>query len=208
MNNDSKLLIFDQEFKEKYQVKYLVGIDEAGKGALAGPIFITGVCFLSDYFHSLVNDSKLLTKQQRSRLEEEILKQDILYKTVQVQNNKIDQMGLNQAIKEEIAELFNYFQAKVDNIYFLADFSPVYNHFDNIPIFNLKKGDQKSFHIAAASILAKVSRDRMMTEISKDFPEYNFSQNKGYGTKYHIEQIKKNGYCSHHRKSFKIKKLS
>lgn len=175
----------------------LCGIDEAGRGPLAGPLVLAGVILEKDI--DGLNDSKKLTEKKREALFDEILKNS-KYHIVFKSAKDIDDLGISACIKESIIEIMENLN-EFTNL-FLMDGNTSFK------IENLQheiKADTKYSCVSAASILAKVSRDRYMIKISDDFKEYDFSKHKGYGTKAHIEAIKKYGRSQIHRVSYKIK---
>jgi ribonuclease HII len=175
----------------------ICGIDEAGRGPIAGPLVMAG-CILLKEIDGLT-DSKKLSEKKREELFE-IIKENSFYHIVFIDNETIDKKGLSFAIKYGLKEIKNRLKAKK----YLFDGN---SNFGVNGIETIIKGDLKIKEISAASILAKVSRDRFMIEIDKKYPEYNFKKHKGYITKEHIELIKKFGFCKIHRKSYKLKAL-
>lgn len=176
----------------------LCGIDEAGRGPIAGPMTIAGVVLKSKI--KGLQDSKKLTQKKREKLFD-IIKENSYSHIVFVNNSSIDKKGLTLCIKESILEIIKNIKAST----YLIDGNTTFE----IPSLQCKiKADETIQEVSAASILAKVSRDRYMDTISSSYPLYNFSKHKGYGTKEHIETIKKYGYCNIHRLSFKIKSLN
>ena len=176
----------------------ICGIDEAGRGPIAGPLVLAGV-ILKDDIKGL-KDSKKLTPKKREKLFDEII-QKSEYKIVEVSNKIIDEKGLSFAINFALNEIVN--TLKADRYIFDGN-----SKFGVEILETLIKGDDKLAEISAASILAKVTRDRFMIEIDKNYPNYNFAKHKGYITKEHIEEIKKYGYSDIHRKSYKLKALN
>ena len=178
-------------------MKNLCGIDEAGRGPLAGPLVVAGVILIEDIVG--LNDSKVLSEKKRELLFNEIIeksKYHIVFKSAK----EIDDFGISSCLKSSILEIIENLKEFSD--YFLMDGNTNFG----IKILQKEiKADAKYAQVSAASILAKVSRDRFMTEISKDFKEFDFEKHKGYGTKAHIEAIKKFGRSSIHRTSYKIK---
>lgn len=171
------------------------GIDEAGRGPIAGPMAVAG-CILNSPIEGL-NDSKKLSEKKREKLFEEIIKTSS-YHIVFKSAKEIDEKGISWCLKSSIEEIME----KLDANEFLMDGNTSFG------IETLKheiKADAKYDEVSAASILAKVSRDKYMIEISAKYPEYFFEKHKGYGTKVHIESIQKNGRSEEHRKSFKTK---
>ncbi len=175
----------------------LCGIDEAGRGPFAGPLVVAGV-ILNNSIEEL-NDSKKLTEKKREILFDTII-ENSSYHIIFTHNDKIDELGLSLCLKNSIEEIMK--KLKTNN--YLMDGNTTFG------IKNLKcliKADATVKQVSAASILAKVSRDRFMCKIASKYPEYSFEKHKGYGTKVHTEAIKKFGLSDIHRKSFKIKAL-
>ncbi|MDX4060137.1 ribonuclease HII [Aliarcobacter skirrowii] len=175
------------------------GIDEAGRGPLAGPLVVAGVILLEDIQN--LADSKVLNEKKREKLFDEI-KQKSKYHIVFKSAKQIDDLGISFCIKESILEIMKTLQNDASS--FLMDGNT------NFGIENLQKeikADAKYKEVSAASILAKVSRDRFMDSISENYPEYNFKKHKGYGTKAHVDAIKEFGRSDIHRFSFKLKAL-
>ncbi len=177
----------------------LCGIDEAGRGPLAGPLCIAGVIINKKIIG--LNDSKKLSEKKREILFESI-KKNCSYHIVFKSAKQIDNLGLSFCLKSSIEEIISILKNKTNN--FLIDGNTAFGIKD---LTYKIKADASVLEVSAASILAKVSRDRYMYLISKQYPEYTFSKHKGYGTKQHINQIKEFGYCQEHRKSYKIKSL-
>jgi ribonuclease HII len=177
---------------------YVVGVDEAGRGPLAGPVVAAAVAFYRNTFIDGVNDSKKLTAAQREKIADEIKSVCADYSIALVDNKKIDEINILQAsllaMKKSVDDL------KIKPSIILVDGNKIFE--SQARIKPIVKGDTISFSIAAASILAKTYRDKIMEEMHKEFPCYNWRKNKGYPTKEHIEAIKNNGPCFYHRKSF------
>ena len=188
------------EYENKYKDLGLVaGIDEAGRGPLAGPVAVACVIMPldSDKIIEGINDSKKLTEKKRNLLFEEIKKVAIDYSIVLVDEKTIDEINILNATKLGMKNALNGLKNKpycvlVDAVKIDTD----------IKQENIIHGDALSYNIAAASILAKVTRDKLMEEYAKKYPEYCFEKHKGYGTKLHIEMLKKYGKCDIHRDSF------
>ncbi|WP_271629817.1 ribonuclease HII [Caldicellulosiruptor sp. DIB 104C] len=182
--------------KEGY--RFICGVDEAGRGPLAGPVFAAAVIMDRKRIIEGVRDSKKLSPQKREKLFEEILKESITYSVAMVDNKTIDEININNAtflaMKNAIEALDLVPDVVLVDGYEIPDL--------NLPQKALIKGDRKSYSIACASILAKVSRDRFITQISSLYPVYKFEKHKGYGTKEHIRLILEYGPCEIHRKSF------
>lgn len=184
-------------------VKYICGIDEAGRGPLAGPVIIGAVILPMDSLIEGVNDSKKVSEKKREKVFEEIISQAISYNVGIVDQNTIDEINILNATKLGVKKAIEGLDVKPDLI--LVDALTNIETF-GIPYKSIIKGDAKEYSIAAASIIAKVTRDRMMIEWDKIFPQYGFAKHKGYGTAAHIQALKENGPCMLHRKSF-IKKF-
>ena len=178
-------------------MRNIAGMDEAGRGPLAGPV--TCACCISDLDRVVegVNDSKKLTPKKRDQLFDKIIENSLGYSIVDIDNNVIDEINILNATKEGM-------KRAVQTVYPIPDIVLVdaVRHDFGIPSAAIIHGDALSYSIGAASILAKVHRDRLMEKYAEMYPEYGFEQHKGYGTKYHIEMLKKFGPCPIHRKSF------
>ncbi len=184
----------------------ICGIDEAGRGPIAGPLVMAGCVFKSgkckmksEKWYKILTDSKKLTAKKREELFE-IIKENCRYHIVFVDNKTIDEKGLSFAIKSALLEIKE--TLKADKYLFDGN-----SNFGVSEIETIIKGDSKIKEISAASILAKVSRDKYMIEIADKYPMYNFKKHKGYITKEHIEEIKRNGFSGIHRLSYKLKAL-
>lgn len=178
----------------------IIGVDEVGRGCIAGPLVVASVIFPKNYSNNQINDSKKLTKIKREILFQQIINDCLYYKIVFIDVEKVEEWNPKQASIIGMREAIKPFLDEVDLI--LTDFEKVDLATDKTKEINLVRGDSKSITIAAASILAKVSRDNFMIENSKKYPEFNWKSNYGYGTKSHIDAIKKYGYTKMHRKTF------
>jgi ribonuclease HII len=190
-----------KEFDKKYfskKIKYLAGVDEAGRGPLAGPVVAAAVIFRKSTIIKGVNDSKLLTEKQREALYDKIISSAIAYSVSIVEPVVIDEVNILNATLRAMKQAVDYLKIKPDLV--LVDGNRTFQ--SDIPVITIVKGDLKSFSIAAASILAKVTRDRLMKNLAVQYPVYLWEQNKGYPTKKHREIIKKLGPSPLHRKSF------
>lgn len=188
-----------KEYEKKYsEYQYICGIDEVGRGPLAGPVVAGAVILPKDCCILYVNDSKKLSETKREELYDEIMNKAVSTGLGFVDNNRIDQINILQATYEAMRQAISKLDPQPDILLNDAVTIP------DVPIRQVPiiKGDAKSISIGAASIVAKVTRDRLMVEYSKEFPEYDFAQNKGYGSAKHIEAIKKYGPCRLHRRSF------
>lgn len=192
--------MFDYENKALNSgYKLIAGIDEAGRGPLAGPVCVAMVIMPLDKENIIekVNDSKKLSAKMRDKLYEEIISKAIDYQIEFIDEETIDKINILNATKLGMKNCINNIKTKPN--YILID--AVKLDID-IPYEPIIKGDALSYSIACASILAKVSRDKLMVEIDKKYPNYNFKKHKGYGTKEHIENLKTFGPCKIHRKTF------
>ena len=179
--------------------KNICGIDEAGRGPLAGPVVVAGVIMPENSMIEFVNDSKKVTEKRREKLYDVIMEEAISYCVSVIDQDVIDEINILNATKKGVTEVVDGLEVKPDLI--LVD---ALEHINTrgIPYEPLIKGDARCYNIAAASILAKVTRDRIMRQWDEIYPEYGFLSNKGYGTAKHIEAIKQYGLCPIHRKSF------
>ena len=193
-----KLKAYEMELY-KSGLQYICGIDEAGRGPLAGPVVVGCVILPKDSFIEGINDSKKIAEKKREKLYEEITKQAISWSVGIVDQKEIDELNILQATKKAVTIAINSLKVKPDRI--LVDALEHINTL-GIPYTSIIKGDEKAYSISAASIIAKVTRDRIMYEWDKIYPQYGFALHKGYGTAKHIQAIKENGICMLHRKSF------
>ena len=177
----------------------ICGIDEAGRGPLAGPVVVASVIMPANSMIEGVNDSKKVSEKKREKLYDQILEEAISYGVGIVGQDEIDEINILNATKKGLTMSLKELTVKPDLI--IVD---ALTHIDTmgIPYESIIKGDAKCYSISAASIIAKVTRDRIMREWDKVYPEYGFEKHKGYGTSAHIEAIKKYGLCPIHRKSF------
>ncbi len=179
-------------------INYIAGIDEVGRGPLVGPVVAAAVILPKKFYDERINDSKKLSEKMRNELYEIICADAVSVGIGVVSNERIDKINIYEATKEAMREAVSNLGVKPE--YLLIDAMKLDI---DIPSLSIIKGDSKSQSIAAASIVAKVTRDKMMYELDKIYPMYDFANNKGYGTKKHIEAIQKYGIISEHRKSFK-----
>ena len=179
--------------------KNICGIDEAGRGPLAGPVVIAAVIMPEDSMIEGVNDSKKVSEKKRELIYDQIIEKAISYGVAIIGQDEIDDINILNATKKGLTMSLQELTKKPDLI--LVD---ALEHIDTlgIPYESIIKGDAKSYSIAAASIIAKVTRDRIMREWANVYPEYGFEVHKGYGTAKHIAAIKENGLCPIHRRSF------
>ena len=188
----------EAEFFDK-GIKYIAGIDEAGRGPLAGPVVVASVIMPEDSMIEGVNDSKKISENKREKLYEIIIKEAITYSVGIVYQEEIDDINILQATKKALTMAVERLEVKPNII--LVDALTGIDTL-GIPFESIIKGDAKCYSIAAASIIAKVTRDRIMREWDKVYPEYGFASHKGYGTAKHIAAIKEYGPCPLHRKTF------
>ena len=191
-----QMLFFENSFRQQ-GMEMIAGVDEAGRGPLAGPV-VSAAVILPKHFKLLgLNDSKQVKKDKREMYFDYIIKEAIDYHISIIGNEIIDQINIFEATKKSMIE-------SIQNLNVVLDMTLIDAvQLDMIqPTKSIIKGDAKSISIAAASILAKVTRDRYMEKIHEAFPEYGFKEHAGYGTKKHLEAIHTYGICSYHRKSF------
>lgn len=183
--------------------KLICGIDEAGRGPLAGPVAVGAVVMKPDSMLEWVNDSKKVTERRREILYDRIIEDSLAWSVKLVPETKIDEINILEATKYglnlAIKDIINQLQKKPDIV--IVDALREINT-ENIPYESIIKGDATCYSISCASILAKVTRDRLMRQWDEVYPQYGFAKNKGYGTKDHIEALKKYGPCMIHRKTF------
>ncbi len=190
-----------KEFEEKFyssDIKLIAGVDEAGRGPLAGPVVAAAVVFEKDVFIEGVNDSKKLSRKKREELFEQIKQKALSVAVTIVRPGTIDKINILKATLLAMRKSVTKLNPTPDLA--LVDGNQKFK--SKIPIITVIKGDSLSFSIAAASIVAKVTRDRLMIKASKKFPHYFWEANKGYGTRQHIESIKEHGVTPLHRQSF------
>lgn len=186
--------------KEFYSddIRFIVGIDEAGRGPLAGPVFAAAVLFDPSFVSDEINDSKRLSPQKRLALFDYIKKEALSYGIASLSADEIDEHNIYEATKLCMMKALAMIDAPYDLI--ITDCMPLKTR---KPLISMVKADAQCLNVAAASILAKVSRDLYMDELAKKYPQYGFEHNKGYGTKEHLDALKKYGPIEGiHRKSF------
>lgn len=201
---DKTLCGFDNlEYEKKYWNNgyiYVAGADEAGRGPLAGPVYAAAVILKPDTKIDGLTDSKKLSEKKRDYYFDVIKETALCYSIASVDEKTIDEINILNAT-------YLAFRKAIEGLGKKAQIALIDgNRMENLPCdFELiVKGDQKSLTIAAASVLAKVSRDRFMQKVDEEYPMYQFSKHKGYGTKLHYEMIEKYGPCPYHRQSFKL----
>ncbi len=187
--------------KDLYQKGFqnICGIDEAGRGPLAGPVVVAGVIMPQDSKIEGVNDSKKVSEKKREKLYDLILEEAISYSVSIIGQDVIDEINILNATKQGVTNVVEELELKPDLI--LVD-ALTHINTKGIPYDSIIKGDAKCYQIAAASIIAKVTRDRIMRQWDEIYPQYGFAQHKGYGTAKHIQAIKECGLCPIHRRSF------
>ncbi len=201
MGKEQDWLFFENEaYAGGY--KYVCGVDEAGRGPLAGPVFAAAVILPRDYVIDGVNDSKKLTEKKREQLYSKIKEQSLAYCVASASVDEIDEINILNATFLAMTRAVSGLQVKAD--FALVDGNRLPGL--EIDAKAVVKGDALSESIAAASILAKVERDHFMLNLANEYPNYAFEKHKGYGTKLHIEMIKKYGSSNVHRKTF-LKKI-
>ena len=191
------MLEYERQFLENGE-RFIAGIDEAGRGPLAGPVVVAGVIMPlgeSDIIDG-INDSKKLSAKKRDALYEQIINKAIDVQVAIVDHLTIDRENILNATKSGMLTCINGFK-RVDRV--LIDAVKLDA---KVPTLSIIHGDALSYSIAAASIVAKVTRDRLMLEYDKQYPQYNFAKHKGYGTAEHIRLLKEHGPCEIHRRTF------
>ncbi len=192
------------EYEEKLVnegYNYIGGCDEAGRGPLVGPVVASCVVLPKNYKCDEINDSKKLSEKKRERLYDIIMKDAISVGVGIVSSKEIDKLNIYEASKLAMIRAYNEANKKISIDYLITDAMPIDSL--DIPVCNIIKGDAKSITIAAASIIAKVTRDRILYDLDKKYPEYNFKKHKGYPTKEHIEKINKYGIFSEYRTTYR-----
>lgn len=188
----------DYELKA-YQLgkKYVVGLDEAGRGPMAGPLVVGAVIFEKGYYNEDINDSKQLSEKKRETLYDLIIRDALAYQIEIIDVDEVDRLNVYQASRKGMIDAIKHISIHPD--YALSDAMPLGDVIEHDAII---KGDSLSMSIAAASILAKVTRDRIMKDYDLVYPQYGFAKHKGYPTKQHKDALKKYGVTPIHRHSF------
>ncbi len=193
----AKLYTYENEcMKQGHEL--IAGVDEVGRGPLAGPVVVAAVILSPNCFIEKINDSKKLSEKTREKLYDEIMSKAVAVSCAFIDEKTIDRVNIYQATMNGMYEAIYALKPQPDMV--LIDAMPL-NKLD-IACQSIVKGDAKSASIAAASIVAKVRRDRLMNDFAKIYPQYGFDSNKGYGTAEHVEALKKYGACKIHRCSF------
>lgn len=191
----------ENEYREK-GFNIICGVDEAGRGPLAGPVYAAAVILPSGCVIEGLNDSKKLTEKKREKLFDEIKEKALAYGIASADEKEIDEINILNATFLAMKRAIDSLSVKPD----LALIDGNQRPNTDIEEVTVIKGDAKSMSIAAASVLAKVSRDRFMLEMAEKYPQYEFARHKGYGTKLHYEKIAQYGVCDIHRRTF-LKKI-
>lgn len=198
-----------REYENKYinlGYKVIAGTDEAGRGPLVGPVVCACVVLPNDYNNDEINDSKKLTEKKREKLYDIIMRDALSVGVSIISSKEIDEINILEASRKGMIESFKEANKKIKIDVLLTDAMEIKTL--DIPVEKIIKGDAKSISIAAASIIAKVTRDRILLELDKKYPEYGFSSHKGYPTKKHLEAIEKYGIFDEYRKTYgPVKKI-
>lgn len=193
----NKMMIYENNLYSKgYDV--IAGIDEAGRGPLAGPVVACAVILKRGEYIEGLNDSKKVSPKKREKLYDEITNKCLAYSVGIIDNNIIDEINILEATRMAMKNAIE--GLKIKPVYLLIDAETHVK--TDIPLEGIIKGDSLSVSIAAASIIAKVTRDRMLLEYDKQYPQYEFAKHKGYGTALHIQKIGEYGLTPIHRKTF------
>lgn len=182
----------------------ICGIDEVGRGCIAGPVCAAAVILPEGIIIDGINDSKKLSPKKREKLYDEIIQVALDYSVSYISQEIVDEINIRQATHRAMQNAVNELETKPEVL--IVDGTDNID-FDDLDSFYIKQGDAHSQTIAAASIVAKVSRDRLMVKLAPKYPEYGFEKHKGYGTKLHAEAIRKYGIKEIHRKSFMTDKI-
>jgi len=189
--------IYETTLRQKGKI-IIAGVDEVGRGPLAGPV-VAAACILEEGFVlEGINDSKKLAPEKRAEIFEKLVALNVHFKIGIVSEKRIDSINILNATHEAMLLAINSLEIKPDFLLIDGNQLP----YTSIPSQGIIEGDSKSISIAAASIIAKVKRDAIMIEYDKLWPEYHFADNKGYGTKDHLDALQKHGPCDIHRRSF------
>ncbi|NLZ25719.1 MAG: ribonuclease HII [Clostridiales bacterium] len=194
---DNQDFLFYEKLLLNEGLRYIAGVDEVGRGPLAGDVYVTAVIMDLEKIVKGVNDSKKLTEKRRDELYPALLKNALAISRATASAKRIDEINILNATKECMRDAVMSLEIKPDAV--LIDAVKLDLPFKTISIVH---GDSLSYSIACASVIAKVERDTAMTLLHNEYPEYGFKDNKGYGTKSHIEAILKYGMCPHHRRVY------
>jgi len=190
---DTEKIYWDQGYK------YIAGVDEAGCGCWAGPLVVGAVILPKDFDVDGIKDSKKLSEKKREKLYGEIMENSITWGVGKATVEEIDEKSLGKA--KRLATLRAVFSLGIKPDYVLFDGYD--QKFEGFEYQSIIKGDQNVLSIASASIIAKITRDRIIKKLSLEYPQYGFDRNKGYGTREHINSLEKHGVCGIHRRSYK-----
>ena len=193
----SKMLESEHKYWDN-GIKYVAGVDEAGRGPLAGPLVVASVILPQDIFISGLNDSKQLSASKRDKLYGEVCAKAISISVNIVGTYDIDRLNIYEATKESMVKVLENLEPYPEAA--LIDAMPI--SLDNVKVESLIHGDARSATIAAASIIAKVTRDRIMIDLDKEYPQYGFAGHKGYGSQSHMDAIRQYGATKWHRRSY------
>lgn len=193
--------MIDLSIESQYSGKIIAGVDEAGRGPLAGPVVAAAVIVDQNNIIEGIQDSKKLTRAKREELFDQITS-SYLWAVGIVGPVEIDKINILQATIKACKNAVDAVKTRAEVVIVDGNMK-----FDDERFYSIIKGDDKSISIAAASIVAKVTRDGIMTELANEFPAYKWHQNAGYGTKDHLKAIIQHGYTRHHRRSFKVRSL-
>ncbi len=203
MNDEEKRLDdlkeIEIEVRKRNNIQLVAGVDEAGRGPLAGPVVVAACIMSQDSKIEKINDSKKLSAKKREELYDVIVEEAISYSIGIIDNIEIDKLNILEATKKALTQAIQNLDIKPE--YILTDSLDKIDTL-NIPYASVVKGDENVYSIACASILAKVTRDRIMVEYNEKYPEYQFEKHKGYGTKAHYEALKEYGLSHIHRTTF------
>jgi ribonuclease HII len=197
----SKHILLKESFNDNPDIVE-IGIDEAGRGALAGPVTVAACIMPRGFNHPLIKDSKLLSEGERQEAVKIIYKNALAWHVTHISEEVIESTNILKATLQGMHDCLAYLDDRANRFDFILVDGDQFHGFAGIPYETVIGGDNKYVSIAAASILAKTTRDAYMKEISVEHPEYGWGSNKGYGTAQHIKAIKENGKTPHHRYSF------
>ena len=179
-----------------------IGLDEAGRGALAGPVTVAACIMPAGFQHELIKDSKLLSEPERAEARRLVLENAIAWHVTHISEDQIESTNILKATMQGMYDCLAFLDDHANRFDFILVDGDQFHGYHGVPYETIVGGDNKYVSIAAASILAKTSRDNYMREISKEHPEYGWGSNKGYGTAQHRNAIEEFGGTAHHRKSF------
>ena len=197
----AKHILLKESYNENPNIKE-VGLDEAGRGALAGPVAVAACIMPAGFQHELIKDSKLLNEGERAEARQLVLDNAIAWHVTLVSEEVIESTNILKATLQGMNDCLNYLDAGNNRFDFILVDGDQFHGYNGLPFETIVGGDNKYVSIAAASILAKTTRDSYMKEISKEYPEYGWGSNKGYGTAQHRTAIQESGATVHHRPSF------